>query len=295
MALFLACSALALVLFSRYGTDSEAASGRASVLGWFAGQWSYGDFANNWIMLPVAAAIVWMDRRRIALCRTRSDWRGALLVAFSLFLHVVGFRSQLPRLSLASVVGVFWGSALAAWGPEVARALLFPACYVMLCFLGPLMVEFTMPLRLMASALACTLLKGVGIGAVRDGAVVFSTAGGGFSFNVADACSGLRSLITMTALAAPYAYFTLKTPFKRVLLFVLSVPLAMVANALRIFTLGVVAEWIGMKLAMALYHDLSGYILFFLSLLLLMGAGSLLDRNWGVFLCSLKQKRRCRG
>ena len=79
---------------------------------------------------------------------------------------------------------------------------------------------------------------------------------------------------------------TMRTNTRRVLLFALSVPLAMLANALRIFTLGVVAEWIGMKLAMQLYHDLSGYIVFFLSLLLLMGAGAILDQDWRAKLCA---------
>jgi len=208
--------------------------------------------------------------------------------------HVVGYQSQLPRLSLGSTVGVLWGLPLAIWGPGVARALAFPACYLLLCFMSSLLVEVTMPLRLMASEIACALLQGVGIGAERVGTVVMSDAGGGFSFNVADPCSGLRSLVTMTALAAPYAYFTLRSNAKRLVLFALSVPLAMLANALRIFSLGVVAEWIGMKLAMQLYHDLSGYILFALSILLLVAAGSLVDRNWRTLLCKLASKRRSR-
>lgn len=294
LALYAAGAALALALYTFFGTDSETAGGGASVLAWFAAQWGYEDFANNWIMLPVAAAVVWTQRRRLAEAEVRPDWRGALVVAASLAVHVAGFRAQLPRLSLGSVAGVAWGLALAVWGPGVARALVFPVGYVLLCFLGSMLVELTMPLRLMASGLACALLQGVGIGAVQQGTIVHSTAGGGFSFNVADPCSGLRSLITMTALAAPYAYFTLKSPAKRVVLFALSVPLAMLANALRIFTLGVVAEWIGMQLAMQLYHDLSGYIVFILSILLLVAAGSLVDRNWRAALCKLASKKRSR-
>lgn len=294
VALYAAGAALALALYTFYGTDSETAGGSASVLAWFAAQWGYEDFANNWVMLLVSAAVVWTQRRRLAEAEVRPDWRGALVVAASLAVHVAGYRAQLPRLSLGSVAGVGWGLALAVWGPGVARALLFPAGYALLCFLGSMLVELTMPLRLMASGLACSLLEGVGIDAVRQGTIVHSSAGGGFSFNVADPCSGLRSLITMTALAAPYAYFTLKSNGKRLFLFALSVPLAMLANALRIFTLGVVAEWIGMKLAMQLYHDLSGYIVFVLSILLLVAAGSLVDRNWRTLLCKLAPRKRSR-
>ncbi|MBQ3811080.1 MAG: exosortase/archaeosortase family protein [Kiritimatiellae bacterium] len=296
LALLAAGLVLAYVLYSRFGTDSDSIHEGRSVIGWVVHQWRIpgGDFESMWVMPVVCLVSVWLARRRLAEADVRPDWRGVLVVAASLAVHVVGYRSQLPRLSLGSMVGVLWGLPFALWGPGVARALAFPACYLLLCFMSSLLVEITMPLRLMASGLACALLQGVGIGAVQQGTVVLSSAGGGFSFNVADPCSGLRSLVTMTALAAPYAYFTLKSNGKRLFLFALSVPLAMLANALRIFTLGVVAEWIGMKLAMQLYHDLSGYIVFVLSILLLVAAGSLVDRNWRALLCKLASKKRSR-
>lgn len=149
-----------------------------------------------------------------------------------------------------------------------------------------------MPLRLMASSLATTLLRGAGITAYRSGAVVYNPISNGFQFEVDEACSGLRSLIVMTALAAPYAYFTVKGFWRQILLFCLSVPLAMLANALRIFSLGLVAEWLGIDLAMTLYHDLSGFITFFLSIVLLIGTAYLINIDWRGWLCSLKQRRQ---
>ena len=288
--------ALGWWLYSRFGTDSDSLHEGRSIFGWVAVQWRIpgGDFESMWVMPVVCLAAVWMSRRRLAEAEVAPDWRGVLVVAVSLAVHVVGYRSQLPRLSLGSTVGVLWGLPLAIWGKNVARVLGFPACYLLLCFMSSILVEITMPLRLMASEIACALLQGAGIEAKRVGTVVLSEAGGGFRFNVADPCSGLRSLVTMTALAAPYAWFTLKSGPKRLVLFALSVPLAMLANALRIFSLGLVAEWIGMKLAMQLYHDLSGYILFALSVLLLVAAGSLVDRNWKALACKLLPKKRSR-
>lgn len=288
--------ALGWFLYSRFGTDSDSLHEGRSIFGWVMVQWRIpgGDFESMWVMPVVCLAAVWMSRRRLAEAPVAPDWRGVAVVAVSLAIHVVGYRSQLPRLSLGSTVGVLWGLPLAIWGPGVARVLGFPACYLLLCFMSSILVEITMPLRLMASEIACVLLQGAGIEAHRAGTVVLSEAGGGFQFNVADPCSGLRSLVTMTALAAPYAYFTLRSGAKRLVLFALSVPLAMLANALRIFSLGLVAEWIGMKLAMQLYHDLSGYILFALSVLLLVAAGSFVDRNWKVLACKFRPKKRFR-
>ncbi len=289
---FLLCVVAAFWLYIGYGSDSDVAMEPSSIFGWVAIQWKNENFKNNWIMLLFSAYVIYRNRKEIAEAEVKPSPVGMLVVLASLAVHVLGYRTQLPRLSLGSTVGVFWGIPYAIWGWKVAKLLIFPAAYALLCFCGSLLVEITMPLRLMASSLACVFLHGAGIEAVRRGTVVFSNAGGGFQFDVADACSGLRSLIVMTALAAPYAYLTMTGTWRRLILFSMSVPLAMLANSLRIFSLGLVAEWIGMDLAMKLYHDLSGLLVFVLSLLLLIGTGSLIQINWRAKLCALKPKKR---
>lgn len=278
-------------LFIRYGSDSDVAMEPSSIFGWIAIQWKNENFKNNWVMLLFSGYAIYRNRNAIAEAETKFSPIGVLIVAASLGAHVLGYRTQLPRLSLGATVGVFWGIPYAIWGWDVAKLLVFSAAYAFLCFCGSLLMEVTMPLRLMASGLAVTFLHGAGIEAVRRGTVVFSAAGGGFQFDVADACSGLRSLIVMTALAAPYAYLTMKGFWRQSILFAMSVPLAMLANALRIFSLGLVAEWLGMDLAMMLYHDLSGLLVFVLSLLLLIGAGSIIQIDWRDKLCALKPQK----
>ena len=294
LAVFFAALAAGLWLYGAFGCDSEVVAGDRSIFAWVARHWNFerGDFKINWAVVAVALVAVWTQRGALAAAPVRSSWGGTLVVAAALFLHMLGYRSQLPRLSIASVAVALWGLCWSVWGWRVARLLAFPCAYLLLAFVNSLLVELTMPLRLLASRLAVLLLRGVGIGAASSGTVVVSAAGGGFQFDVEEGCSGLRSLVTMTALAAPYAWWTVRTNARALLLFALSVPLAMLANALRIFSLGVVAEWIGMKLAMSLYHDFSGYLVFFLSLLLLMAAGTLVDQDWRARLCALKPRKR---
>lgn len=294
MATFVLAVLAAIWVFVCFGSDSDVANEPRSIFGWISIQWKNENFRNNWVMLLFSAYVIYRNRTQLAEAKVKPSVVGLIVIALSMLAHVLGFRTQLPRLSLGAAVGVFWGIPYAIWGWDVAKLLLFPAGYAFLCFCGSLLVEVTMPLRLMASSLACVFLHGAGIEAVRRGTVVLSNAGGGFQFDVADACSGLRSLTVMTALAAPYAYLTLSGFWRRMLLFCMSVPLAMLANALRIFSLGAVAEWIGMDLAMKLYHDLSGYLVFFLSLLLLIGTGSLIQIDWRAKLCALKPKKRSR-
>ena len=292
MGTFVLCCIAAFWLFIAFGSDSDISNEPGSIFKWISIQWKHEDFRFNWVMLIFSAYAIYRNRRELAEAETKPSLLGMVVVAMSLFGHIVGYRTQLPRLSIGMTVGVYWGAAYAIWGWNVAKILIFPAAYAFLCFCGSLLMEVTMPLRLMASALATAMLRGAGIDAIRQGAVVFNPEPDGFQFEVDEACSGLRSLIVMTALAAPYAYLTMKVFWRQLLLFCLSVPLAMLANALRIFSLGIVAEWIGMDLAMMLYHDPSGFITFFLSIVLLMGTAYIINIDWRAKLCSLKQKRR---
>lgn len=275
---FIIICILTFFLYKSFGTDSEVLNENRSIFKWMLTQWKFRDFENNWVMLLLSLYVIYKNRATLAATEKKSSFVGILVVAVSLLIHFLGYRTQLPRLSIASIVGVIWGSAYALWGWQTAKNLLFPAGYALLCFTCSLLAEVTMPLRLTASSFATWLLQGAGIEAFRQGTVVFSKAGGGFTFDVADACSGLRSLSVMAALAAPYAYFTIDGFYKKWFLFAMSLPLAMLANSIRIFTLGVVAEWIGMKLAMQLYHDLSGHLVFIISILLLIATGSIINR-----------------
>jgi exosortase len=131
----------------------------------------------------------------------------------------------------------------------------------------------------MSSIVSTLLLNGIGIESVRRGTAVLSRAGGGFQFDVADPCSGLRSVFVMTALAAPYAYLTLKSTARKWILFALSVPVAVVSNVIRIVTVAVIAELFGKETAIKLYHDYSGYLVFSVGIILLTSIGFLLENR----------------
>ena len=127
---------------------------------------------------------------------------------------------------------------------------------------------------------ATALLNIIGIEAHRSGTAIYSAAGGGFSFDVADPCSGLRSLLAMTALTAGYAYFTQKTLFKKWILFLACIPLAIASNVARVITVALVAEALGDKVALGLYHDYSTYIVFSVAVGFMIGIGVLLNTDF---------------
>lgn len=278
--LFLVLGSAVTALFYILGNDSEIiiTKGSRSIFYWVYFQWGHERYSGNWIILVVAAFIIFKLKDDLAKTISKPSCFGMFVFIGAILMHIVGYRTQFPRISLIATVPAYWGLICTIWGWEVGKKLLFPFGYALLCFSASLLQDFTMPLRLYSSAFADILLDGIGIETIRDGTTIRSSAGGGFLFDVEDACSGLRSLTAMMAITAPYAYYTLRGGiWRKWALFVSSIPLAMVSNALRIFTLAAIAEWIGTDLAMMLYHDLSGYIVLVFSILLLIATASILQ------------------
>jgi len=264
-------------LFHFMGNASDVTLDSRSLFVWLGRQLldRAGDFSNAWVIPLVSLGIVIWKRKALAAATKSVSYLGLAVVLGSLALHWVCYRIQQPRVSLIAMVGLLWGIPYFLYGRRVAAILLFPCGYLFLCFTTYILVYFTFPLRLISSAMAVGLLNGLGIATQREGTQIFAQ---GFALDIVEACSGLRSLFVMSSLAAPFAYFTQKTLFKKWALFALSLPLAMLTNTLRIVTIALVARFFNQDVALKIYHDFSGYLVFLISILLLTGTGNLLER-----------------
>jgi exosortase/archaeosortase family protein len=152
--------------------------------------------------------------------------------------------------------------------------MLFPAGYLLFTIpLTNLLDFFTIYLRLFSSGTATAILNGFGMAIERSGTALFSRIPGReFSVDVADPCSGIRSLFAMMALTVAYGHFTLKTRTQKCFLFACSIPLAVIGNMFRIFSICVIASLFGQDIAMGYYHDYSGYFIFVVAVLLMFQA-----------------------
>ncbi len=282
LGLALGLAALVFGLFHFLGNNANVAMEGRSLFVWIWHYWTRAgdDMAHAWMMPLISAGIIWVQRRDLWAAEKRVSITGLAVLLAGLLMHLAAIRAQQPRLSLIALTVVLWALPFYLYGGAVARRLLFPCAYLLLSFTSYFLVAMTFRLRLLGSVAATWLLNGLGVDAHRVGSAIFTNAGGGFNFDVADACSGLRSLVVMTAIAAPYAYFLNTTALRKWLLFVLSVPLALAANVLRIISVALIAHVFGQDTAMRIYHDYSGYLVFVLSVLLLMGAANLLTRDW---------------
>ncbi len=163
---------------------------------------------------------------------------------------------------------------------KVAKLLIFPCAYLIFCIPLNFLDTISFPLRIFAAGASTALLNGLGIEAERTGSAIFSGAGGGFNFDVADPCSGIRSLLAMTALTAVYAYFTQKTLLKKWILFLCAIPLAIIGNIARIATIALVAQAFGERIALTLYHDYSTYVVFSVAIAVMVAIGTALNVNY---------------
>ena len=266
-------------LFHLHGNSQEIATCRRSLFLWLGSRWT-GDYAYC-RFLPLASLVaLWWQRKAIAAAPKRPDWRGAPVVAFALGLHWIGVLAQQPRLSMAGLIVLLWGLPFLLYGTGVARRLLFPCGYLFLAIPLNFIDSMTAPLRLFATAASGWILNGCGLEVQRVGSGLFSGAGNAFSFNVAPECSGLRSLLAMTALMAFYAWYSQKTLAKKWALFLFCIPVAVVANICRIILVVVVAAFFGQDTAMGLWHDYSGYPIFLISILLMLSLDRLFNLDY---------------
>ena len=237
------------------------------------------DMSFGWYVPLFSLYVVWTERRKIAgSVGPASPW-GFLLILPCAFAGFLGVRGDQIRFEIVGFVGLLLGLVWTMFGARTARQILFPALFLLFCIpLQSYLDVVTVHLRLAAVSVAFEILRGCGVDIVREGTMLFSSAGT-FSIDVADPCSGLRSLFAMMALTAGYAYFTQPTWFRRGLLFALAIPIAIAGNIVRVLSIVVVAATCSPDFATGFYHDYSGYVVFLVAVFLMVATGALITKG----------------
>lgn len=237
------------------------------------------DMSYGWYVPVFSLYVVWNERRRIADSVGEPSWLGLLLIVPFAFAGFLGARGTQIRLEIVGFVGTLIGLVWAVFGKRTMRQTLFPFLFLLFCIpLHTYLDLVTIHLRLLAVSVAQGVLQGCGVDVVREGTMLFSPAGS-FSIDVAEPCSGMRSLFAMMALTAGYSYFTQPTWIRRGLLFALSIPIAIIGNVSRILSIVLVAATCSSDFAMGFYHDYSGYVVFLVAVFLMVAAGGFITKG----------------
>ena len=265
-------------LFHFLGHCSFNFTDQPSLFAWMWGAWSAEALeAEHGKLVPVVVLILlWLRRNELLATPTRR-WLPALAgVALALVLHVLAFTVQQPRVSMVALAGGVWCLVGLVWGPGWMRKTFFP--FLLLGFCVPLEAlgeGLLFQLRLLVTQLSVGIGHNLlGLDVLRDGTAIFNTART-FNYDVAPACSGIRSLTSLLAVTTIYGYVAFRAPWKRAVMMALAAPLAVAGNVARITTVIILAEAFGHKAGAAAETNL-GYVTFAVAIGLMLLAGWLM-------------------
>jgi exosortase len=241
----------------------------ASILFHLAKQWSNDpNFSHGFFVPAFSLFVLWRDRARLARePREPSSW-GLPIVAFALLVLVVGVLGAELFLSRISLLLLIAGLVIFFRGWHLFRAVLFPWAFLILMIPIPAIVftQITFPLQILASKLAALLLPIAGVPVLREGNIINLPA---MSLEIAEACSGIRSLLSLAALAIIYGYLSETRIWVRVVMALASIPIAVAANSLRIVGTGLLVQYWDPDKAEGFFHTFSGWLVFVVSLAML--------------------------
>ena len=195
----------------------------------------------------IVLALFWWKRKQLLARPLALWWPGLLLVGLAVVLHLVGYMGQQPRISIVALFTGIYGLMGLAWGRQWLRDSLFPFFLFAFCIpLGWSAVSVTFPLRL----LVCRMVEWISgnilqIDIIREGTALMNLTldpAQRYQYDVAPACSGIRSLFATLAVAVIYAFLSFRTWWKRLLLIASGVPLAVLGNVVRMLTIIIAAE-----------------------------------------------------
>ena len=244
-------------------------------------QWAADpDYSHGFFVLPLAAFFAGERRGALAKAPVRPRVEGLALLACSLCLYVAGRYGSELFLTRMSIIGVLAGLVVFMAGWAHLRILAFPIAFLVFMVPLPAIVfnHIAFPLQMLASRLGEVVISASGVPVLREGNVLLLP---GRTLEVAEACSGIRSLLSLVMLAIVLGYFTEKRTWARAAIALAAVPIAVVANAIRVAGTGLTSYWVSPAAAEGFFHSFSGWLIFVVALAGLLAVHRVLELSRG--------------
>ncbi len=241
-------------------------------------QWATDEDVGHGFFVPVVAAYVaWTRRDKLMELEWKPAWWGVAILLWGVFQSIVGTLGVELFLQRTALLVTLVGILLVLGGMPVIRALAFPLSLLVFMIPIPAVIynQITFPLQLFASRVAEAVLTMINIPVLRDGNVLELASQ---PLSVAEACSGIRSLLSLTFLALVYSYFFDSKVWMRWALLVGVVPIAILANAGRVTITGILSEEVSPELAHGFFHSVEGWIIFLVAFVMLLALHFTINR-----------------
>jgi exosortase len=236
------------------------------------------NYSHGFLVPVVSAYLLWSRRRELAAIKAKPSNSGLLLVLGGMVLFLMGSAGAEYFTARVSFVLTLFGLVWYLFGNRVASVSWF--AFFFLCFMIPIpkviYYSIAFPLQVLVSKCTVGLLQVLGMAIVRQGNIIHLS--GGLSLEVADACSGMRSVTALLALGAIYAYWSQKRLTAQILLFLSAVPMAVLANVIRVSVTALLAVSITTDVSAEPLHSILGLSVFFISFAGLFIFGLILKR-----------------
>lgn len=226
-------------------------------------------YSHGFLVPFITVYLIWLKKEELKKYTPEYNLWGLVIIIFSLILHFLSTLAEVFFVSGFSLYFLCFGITLYLFGEKITKTIFFPLFFLIFMFPLPLVIinAISFPMKMFATKSSVFVMKEILSLPVRNEGfhIFFPNA----SLVLDNPCSGLRSLITLMALGSVFAYFLKLNIFKKILFFLISIPLAIIMNIVRTILLCVGVYIYGGHLAKGFYHDFSGYFVFGLSFIIL--------------------------
>jgi len=238
------------------------------------------NYSHGFLVPIIAGYFLWQRWPELKNRQVKPDGLGLLVIIWGVIQLLVAWFGTEYFTMRTSLFELLAGMTLFWFGREVLKGMALPLGY--LIFMVPIpyiiydMIAF--PLKLFVTRVSVSFLKIVGVVVMREGNIImFPTT----TLEVADACSGIRSLISLLALATAYAFLMKTSNVRRWIIIVSAVPIAVATNSLRVIVTGILAQWWGASAAEGFFHEFAGMAVFVMAMVMLVAFGEMIRRVGG--------------
>lgn len=243
------------------------------------GQW-YNDpnYSHGFLVPVIAGYFVYQKRDLLSKTHISPSNTGFLVIVFGLSMLIVAFLATEYFTMRSSLIFVLSGIVLCMFGKDVFGLLLIPICYLFFMIPLPEIIynAVAFPLKLLVARYSVDILDLMGVIVLREGNIIMFPT---ITLEVADACSGLRSLMSLLAVSAALSLIISASAIRKVLIILSAIPIAILTNAVRVIVTGLLAQYWGARVAEGFFHEFAGMLVFGLAVAMLIFTGILLRRR----------------
>jgi exosortase len=240
--------------------------------------WWYDDnYSHGFLIIPIALYLAWERRHKVSSLRVTPSWLGLAIVCGSIAVLLTGVLGSELFLTRVSMIGTLAGTILFLYGWQWLRGLAFPIMFLLLMIPLPAIIfnQIAFPLQLLASQAGEAVLRSADIPVLREGNVLILANA---KLEVAEACSGIRSLVSLLTLGIMVGYFSDRRVSVRSIIAISTIPVAIVANGARVAGTGIAAHRFGPAAAEGFFHEFSGWVVFVVAFALMLAVQRVVTR-----------------